>query len=196
MGTYSIVILWYGLLALILLLLSHQRSPTIVWAAGAVAALFLLFSFFSHRRHGKRKLFLMIVLPLLFLGIGTFVIEDSGVYPAMPSPPPLQWVPPSQLEVTDLRLKHSFFVDTVTGKIRNNSNNAIDHLVLRLRIMPPRGDSEVHDLIFRDLNLAPGAVREFSQTLLGFHARKAGDWQWDLRVVAASGEAGVGEAGP
>ena len=187
MGTASIVILWYGFLALALMVLSKENSSTMTLAAGIFAVLFLLFSFFSHRRHSKHKLFLMIVLPLMLMGIGSFVAEDSDVYVPLPSPPPFNWVPPAQVELQDLQLKHSFFIDRVSGSLRNNSNSVVHDAVLRLRLISPQGKQEIQTINLRDLNVAPAGTQKFEQTLLGFHARKGSGWTWELQLLGAAG---------
>lgn len=135
-----------------------------------------------------RKIFLVVILPLLFLGIGSFVVEDSGIYPTQVLPSSnLNWVPLEQIQLTDMKVHHIFFMDRISGKIQNNSQETLNSVVLRFILNGPNGKTEVNDVPFQGLAIAPGSSQGFEQTLVGMRKKPKEQWKWSFYVLTATG---------
>jgi hypothetical protein len=186
MNTKQLIILWYGAIITLIFLLSGESSTVTLSIVGVVVLLLLIYSLGPHHRASKHKVLLAVVLPILLVGIGSFVFEGSSDYPGTPVTN-LQVISPQSIELTDTHVHHAFFMDKISGQIKNNSSETIRSLVIQFNLNSASGQTEQNNVTFKGLSIAPGSTWNFNQSMFGIHPRLKNQWKWSFQILAAVG---------
>jgi hypothetical protein len=188
MNTKQMIALWYGGLAVLVLILAGERSAVTLSAAAVVLLLLIVYSFSKRHHVSKHKVILAIMLPFCLLGIASFIFEGSTYYPdGLPPPNTSSMLPQDGASLQDTQFHHRFFMDRFSGKVQNNSNLNLNTVVIRFSLTHASGKVEDVVTTLKGFNIAPGQSAPFSQTLLGLHPRAKGQWKWSAQVLGATG---------
>ena len=185
MSTKQLVVLWYGGMILFLLILVKVSSLVTIGIGAGLLLLLLLYTLSRHHRANKGQVLLAIGLPMMVLGIGSFVLGDSVDDPTMywqSAAPNL--ISPSQIQISDTHVKHSIFSDMISGKIQNNSPTAVQSVTLRILLGGDAKSAEEWQVKIAKLNIAPGASASFQERVGDFHLKFSKKAPWSFQVLA------------
>ena len=187
MNTSQLIILWYGGLAVLASYLSGM-SKGITLAAGIVVLFLLILTGWKHpQRLNHRKLLLSIVLPSCLVGIFAFMADTTEYDVGLPQATQLSLIPPQNVEVVNPQFRHRFFLDQLSGQIKNNSSQRLTRVKLRVSLSDESGSFEDFDAVIKNINIPPGESRPFSQTVGDPHARFKKHVKWSYEVESAQG---------
>lgn len=189
MSTKQLVVLWYGGLAMFLLVLVKVSSLVTIGIGAGLIFLLLIYTLSRHHRANKGQVLLAIGLPMMALGIGSFVLGDSVDDPTMYwQSAALNLVSPSQVQVLDTHVRHSIFSDVISGKIQNNSPTALQSVTLRIFLGRDAKSAEEWQVKIANLNLAPGGSASFQERVGDFHLKFSKKSPWSFQVLAVEGQ--------
>jgi hypothetical protein len=188
MNTNQWIVLWYGGLAFLASFLSGMGTGITLFIALGVFLLLIFAGSHHPHRLNHRKLLIAIVLPSCLLGILAFVTDTTEYDAGLPQATQFQAIPSQEVELTNSHLQHRFFLDQLSGQIKNNSSQTLTGLKLNVSLSNETGPFEEFDAQIKNLNVPPGEVRSFSQTVGDPHARFKKNVKWTYQVVSAFGK--------
>ncbi len=189
MSTKQLVVLWYGGILMFLLLLVKASSLVTLGIGGALLLLLLIYTLSRHHRANKGQVLLAIGLPMMLLGIGSFVagdsVEDPRQYYQSPAP---NLVDPGQVQILDTQVRHSLLSDTIVGKIQNNSAATVQAVTLKILFGGDAKSAEEWQIKVGQLHLAPGGSAPFHERVGDFRLRFNKKSPWSFQVLAVEAE--------
>lgn len=188
MNTNQLIILWYGGLAFLFSFLSGM-GPGVPMAVGVGVLLLLVLLGWHHHSHhlNHRKLLLAIVLPSCLVGIFAFMADTTEYDVGLPQATVLSVIPSQNVELVNPHFQHRFFLDQLSGQIKNNSSQKLTRLKLRVSLSDDTGPFEDFEAVIKNINVPPGETRSFSQTVGDPHARFKKNVKWSYQVESALG---------
>ncbi|MCE9625649.1 MAG: hypothetical protein K8R69_09410 [Deltaproteobacteria bacterium] len=189
MSTKQLIVLWYGGMAMFLLLLVKVSSLVTLGIGAGLLLLLLFYTLSRHHQAHKGQVLLAIGLPMMALGIGSFVLGDSVDDPTMywqSASPNL--VSPSQIQILDTHVKHSVFSDKITGKIQNNSPSTLRSVTLKILFGGDVKSAEQWQVKVGKLDIAPGSSANFEERVGDFRLKFNPKSPWSYQVLAVEGQ--------
>jgi len=192
MNTNQLIVLWYGGLAFLAAFLSNL-GPGVTMAVGLAVLVLLFLTGWHHSHHAHRlnhrKLMVAIVLPSCLIGILTFMADTTEYDVGLPPPAVLEEISSQEIQLVDPKFHHRFFLDRLSGQIKNNSPKTLNQLKLHVTLYDDSGLLEEFDATVKNLNIPPGQTGSFSQTVGDPRARLKKDVKWTYQVLSARGKA-------
>jgi hypothetical protein len=139
------------------------------------------------QRLNHRKLLLAIVLPSCLVGIFAFM-ADTTEYDVRPTDnTKISTIPLQNIELVNPQLQHRFFMDRLSGQIKNNSSQHLMQLKLHVSLSDGNGPFDDFEAVIKNLDIPPGGVASFSQTVGDPRARFKKQVKWNYQVESALG---------
>ena len=189
MNTGQLIVLWYGGLAMLASILSSMGTGVTLAIGLGVLFLLILTGWRHPQRLNHRKLFLAIVLPSCLVGIFAFMADSTEYDVDLPQTTQVAVIPPQSVELVNPQFRHRFFLDQLSGQIKNNSSQSLNQVKLRVSLSDASGAFEGFDAVIKNINIPPGETRPFSQTVGDPHARFKKHVKWSYQVESALGRA-------
>ncbi|MFO1518395.1 MAG: FxLYD domain-containing protein [bacterium] len=187
MNTKQVITLWYGGLAIVGLLLAGVGGGLTVAAALAVVTLLFVFSFSHHHTVNKHKVMVAVILPTLVLGIASFVMDSTEYDVGLPETATFQSVPAGEVELIHPKMVHRYFVDQLTGEIRNKSGKTLTALKLLVTYYDENGPVSESNVIIRNMSIPPGQTQRFLKSVGGPHAQLSKTLHATYQILMAAG---------
>ncbi|GEM_PF-3859241 len=188
MSSLQLIILWWGFIALLLLMLLGAKATLTFSVAGFIVLLLIFYSFGKHHRSSRHKMMLAVGLPMMLLGIGGFISGGSVDNPQLDLTTNSGIILPNDsVQILSPQIKHKFLVDKISGVIKNNSTMNIQKAVLKVLLDANTTHAEEWFVPLQHLNLAPGQSASFETKIGDFHFRANAKWKWNFQVVNVMG---------
>lgn len=187
MNTQQLTLLWYGALLLLVLSLSGIKTTLTLSVAGLLIFLLFIYSLGPHHRANRKKLAVMIFLPMLLFGIGAFIFDGMIEYSPELSPNLLKNIGAQEVELNKTKVDHKWFADHLSGTIKNNSPATLESLTVRITLSGPHGIVESKNVTLTNLQIPPGQSASFDQNFGDYHLRLPQSLKWSLQVMGGVG---------